>query len=231
MQEVYRRRGFKTERLHVVHLGIDIDQFKPNTCRAELGNPVRLMFAGHLWEGKGPQVAIRALADLKKQAPSTAFMLDIYGKGKPEFQNYLEQLAVELDVGDAVRFCGFASQDELGQAFHLHDIFLFTSIWGEPFSITLLQAMSSGIPVIATSAGGNPEAIEPERTGLLVPPNDPPALSQATLRLVQDAKLRNKLGREAGAAVRATWSFSRYVDTLETLYETFASRRKSNAER
>ena len=219
IKEAHVRAGFKEEQLSVVHLGIDVETFRPNTSRPELGQPIRLMFAGMLWGGKGPQIAIQALAELKNQIPETYFTLDIYGKGTPRFQNYLQNMAKNLGVSDIVNFFGFVSQTELAQALHAHDIFLFTSIWDEPFSITLLQAMSSGIPVISTTVGGNPEAVEDGHTGLLVPPNNPTALARAIQQLVQDSTLRCKLGDRASAAVREKWSFKHYVDTLETLYE------------
>lgn len=222
MRDTYVRAGFKAERLKVVHLGIDVDTFWPNTDRFQIAAPIRLMFASQLWEGKGPQIAIKALAELKKQTPEKRFILKLYGEAKAEFKDYLDNLATELGVNDSIRYCGFVSLAELAEAFRTHDIFLFTAMWDEPFSLTLLSAMSCGIPVISTSAGGNPEAIEHEHTGLLVPPGDPIALAKTILKLAQDPALRSRLSAEASASVREKWSFKHYVDTLETLYQTYA---------
>lgn len=223
MRDTYVRAGFEAERVKVVHLGIDVDLFCPNTNRSETGMPIRLMFASQLWEGKGPQVAIRALAELKEQAPETPFILDVYGEGQQAFRDSLDALARKLGVSDSVQYRGYVSPTELAEAARTHDIFLFTPIWDEPFSLTLLSMMSCGIPVIATSAGGNSEAIEDEHTGLLVPPGEPLALAKAILRLARDLALRSRLSAQAAAAVQEKWSFKHYVDTLESLYHACAA--------
>ena len=162
------------------------------------------------------------MAELKKLDPESTYVVDVYGEGTPHFKNYLVQLATDLQVNDRIRYCGFVPPAQLAEAFHHHDIFLFTSIWDEPFSLTLLSAMSCGIPVVSTTAGGNQEAIEHERTGLLVPPGDPLAPAQAILKVVRDPFLRCQLSAQASVAVREKWSFHDYVNTLETVYRAYA---------
>ncbi len=223
LKNAYIQSGFKPEQLRVIHLGIDVDTYQPNANqRTQLGAPIRLMYASQLWAGKGAQIAIQALAELRKLDPENTFVIDVYGDGAPDFKNYLIQLATDLRVNDCVNYCGFVPPAQLAEAFHNHDIFLFTSIWDEPFALTLLSALSCGIPVISTSAGGNQEAIEHERTGLLVPPADPLALAQAILKLVRDSSLRCRVSAQASVTVRERWSFQRYVDTLEAAYRTYA---------
>jgi glycogen synthase len=223
LKNAYIQVGFKRTQLHVIHLGIDVATYQPNHHRkADLGVPIRLMYASQLWAGKGAQIAIQALAELKKLDPENSFVIDVYGDGAPDFKDYLIQLARDLQVEDRIHYLGFVPPIQLVEAFHNHDIFLFTSIWDEPFSLTLLSAMSCGIPVVSTTAGGNGEAIEHERTGLLVPPGDPLALAQAILKLVRDSFLRCRLSAQASVTVRERWSFQHYVDTLETAYRTYA---------
>jgi glycosyltransferase involved in cell wall biosynthesis len=221
LKNAYVQSGFEPEQLRVIHLGIDVDTYQANHHK-KVDAPVRLMYASQLWAGKGAQIAIQALAELKKLNPENTFVIDVYGDGAPDFKNYLIQLATDLQVNDRVQYCGFVPPTQLAEAFHNHDIFLFTSVWDEPFSLTLLSAMSCGIPVVSTTAGGNDEAIEHERTGLLVPPGDPLALAQAILKLVQDSFLRCRLSAQASVTVRERWAFQHYVDTLETAYRTYA---------
>ena len=223
LKNAYIQSGFKPEQLHIIHLGIDVDTYQPSPHQnTQLGAPIRLMYASQLWAGKGAQIAIQALAELKRLAPETTFVIDVFGEGSPDFKNYLIQLATDLEVNDHVHYFGFVSPTQLAEAFHDHDVFLFTSIWDEPFSLTLLSAMSCGIPVVSTSVGGNQEAIEHERTGLLVPPGDPLALAQAILKLVRDSSLRCRISGQASDTVRERWSFRRYVDKLEAAYRTYA---------
>jgi glycosyltransferase involved in cell wall biosynthesis len=223
LKNAYIQSGFKPEQLHIIHLGIDVDTYQPSPHQnTQLGAPIRLMYASQLWAGKGAQIAIQALAELKRLAPETIFVIDVFGEGSPDFKNYLIQLATDLEVNDHVNYFGFVSPTQLAEAFHDHDVFLFTSIWDEPFSLTLLSAMSCGIPVVSTSVGGNQEAVEHERTGLLVPPGDPLALARAILKLVRDSSLRCRISGQASDTVRERWSFRRYVDKLEAAYRTYA---------
>jgi glycosyltransferase involved in cell wall biosynthesis len=223
LKDAYIQSGFEPEQLRIIHLGIDVDTYQPSPHQnTQLGAPIRLMYASQLWAGKGAQIAIQALAELKRLAPETTFAIDVFGDGAPDFKNYLIQLATDLEVNDRVNYFGFVSPTQLAEAFHDHDVFLFTSIWDEPFSLTLLSAMSCGIPVVSTSVGGNQEAVEHERTGLLVPPGDPLALAQAILKLVRDSSLRCRISGQASDTVRERWSFRRYVDKLEAAYRTYA---------
>jgi glycosyltransferase involved in cell wall biosynthesis len=83
---------------------------------------------------------------------------------------------------------------------------------------SVLEAMAAGLAVVATSVGGVPELIENEVSGLLVPPNNPSALSTAILRLLQDESLRQRLSSAGRDCVVTRFSFPRLVETLETLY-------------
>src|SRR5690606_6010810 len=133
--------------------------------------PWRLIFAGQLWAGKGPQVAVEAVRILRARAGVPPVELDIYGGGAEGFKTWLQAQIDEKGVADTVKLRGFASTPDLVQAFHDHDIYLFCSIWDEPFSGGLLEAMATGLPTIATTAGGTREGVVDERNGLLVAPD------------------------------------------------------------
>ena len=105
------------------------------------------------------------------------------------------------------RFCGS------------HDVLVFPSEWDEPFAAVPIEAMSAGMAVVATTAGGTPEAIVDGETGLLVPPRDPDALAAALRRLAGDEELRRRLGRKAAERRARPLRFHRYVDRLEARYE------------
>ena len=118
---------------------------------------------------------------------------------------------------------GFIPRPDLATEFGNHDAYLFTSIWDEPFSVSLLGAMSTGLATIATTAGGTPEAIIDGENGLLVPPDDAAALAAAMARLMQDPALALRLGRQAAADVRVHWSFDAYIDRVEKIYRTIVN--------
>jgi glycosyltransferase involved in cell wall biosynthesis len=94
------------------------------------------------------------------------------------------------------------------------DIFAVSSIL-EGLSVSLLEAMAAGLPAVATSVGGNPEAVEHEVSGLLVPPRDPDALAEALLRLLRDPELRARYGR----AARAKYEQGFTIEAMRARYE------------
>lgn len=218
--------GYAAAQSRATWLGIDPAHF-PYTPRAHPGRerPWRLMFAGQLWAGKGPQVAVQAVRRLRDTPGAPPFTLDIYGGGAANFVDYLQQMVADLDVGDAVTIHGFVKQAQLAEEFRTHDAYLFCSIWDEPFSGGLLEAMATGIPTVATSAGGTPEAVRNGENGLLVPPDDPGALADALLRLANDPALYARLGAQAAQEVAARWSFAAYIERLERLYQAIAAHR------
>ena len=97
------------------------------------------------------------------------------------------------------------------------DIFVLPS-YSEGVSLALLEAMAAGLPVIATAVGGLPEVVEPNKTGLLIPPRDPNALAGALEQLLSDSALAHQLGANARAHVRAHFSLERLGREINEIY-------------
>ena len=113
---------------------------------------------------------------------------------------------------------GLVPRPRLAEEMRGHDLYLFCSTWDEPFSAGLLEAMCAGLPCIATTTGGTPEAVEDGRNGVLVPPGRPTELADAILRLTAAPDRCRALGATAALDVRRKWSFDAYVDRLEEAY-------------
>lgn len=224
IRDKYTALGFPEDAFRVIHLGIPTDLFAP-VPKLPKGK-INFLYVGGLWEGKGPQVAIRALGHLVHQSGMTNVHLDCYGEGTENFKRYLQGIIKQQGVGEYVSFHGFVERDKIVKAYQTHDILVFPSIWDEPFAAVPIEAMSCGMAIIATTAGGTPEAIEDEVTGLLVPPNDPVELAAAMKRLAMDGELRSRLGRTAAAVARKRFDFTTYVDKLEECYEQVIHRSK-----
>jgi glycosyltransferase involved in cell wall biosynthesis len=143
-------------------------------------------------------------------------VLAIAGDG-PE-RSALTALARDLEIDADVHFLGF--RDDAARLYTGADVFVLSSLT-EGLSLSTLEAMAAGLPVVATRVGGNPELILDGETGLLVPPRDPEALAGAIGRVLDDAPLRARLGT-AGRA-RAAERFSlrettrRYLDVYGRL--------------
>jgi glycogen synthase len=218
IRRVYVEAGFNAEKIEAIHLGVPMELFSPNGRLRSSQGPVRFLYVGALWEGKGPQVALQALGQLLQKLDLPPTHLDIYGQGTPSFLAYLQEVARQNGVDGHATIHGFIEREQLASVYQNHDVLLFPSLWDEPFAAVPVEAMACGMAVIATTAGGTPEAINPEHTGLLVPPNDPQALAAAMARLVGDPQLRWRLGQEAARVARERWNFQTYVDRLEERY-------------
>ncbi len=221
----YVDAGFPCDRLETGYLGVDTRSMSPRSPY-RLHDPVRLVFAGSLWEGKGPQVLVAALRLLRQMPGMPRFHLDIFGEGAEGFKQYLVGQIRDAGVEDQITFRGFVAVDALVKALAESDLFIFPSIWDEPFAIMPLLALGSGLPLVATRAGGTPEGFVDGETALLIEPNNPQALAAAIARLAQDETLCNRLRENGLRDVQARWSFQAYVDRLEEFYERALQRRQ-----
>ncbi len=229
IRRLHTERGYPPAQSRATWLGIHTGRFPHTVHDFPQGRPWRLVFAGQLWAGKGPQVAIEAVHLLRARADLPPVELDIFGGGTEHYQNYLRNLIRERGLEENVRVRGFTPQGELAHAFRTGDLFLFCSIWDEPFSGGLLEAMATGLPTIATTAGGTLEAVRHEQNSLVVPPDDPQALADAIARLMDDPPLFTRIGAQAAQEVAARWSFDAYIDRLERLYTAIVTGHRRGA--
>ena len=217
MRNVYVRAGFAPEDVEVSHLGVPTRELGTRTPPVEFKDtPLRLLFVGGLWEGKGPQVAVRALGQLARSG--IAVQLDLCGEGTPQFVEWLDRIAAEEGVADRVTRHGFVGREVVHEFMRSADALVFPSIWDEPFAAVPVEAAARGLPIVATTAGGTPEAIDDGVHGLLVAPGDPKALADAVARLANDPGLGRRLGEAAARRTREQFDFDGYVDRLEALY-------------
>lgn len=215
--------GYSADHSRAIYLGIPTERFPYHQHSHPAQRPWRLLFAGQLWEGKGPQVAIEAVSRLRNHSALPPVELMICGTGTPQFVNHLRELIERYGLAPQVQLRGLLPRDQLADEFRTHDLFVFCSIWDEPFSIVLQEALASGIPTIATTSGGTPEGMLNEKTGLLIPPNDVEALAAAIARLMDNAALYERIGEQAAHYVRDHFTFEGFIDRLEQTYLTIVA--------
>ena len=217
IKRFYVQAGFADAAIAVNHIGVPAGVFSP-AARAsrEPDTPLRLLYVGSLWEGKGPQVAVRALGRLLRAGVQAR--LDVCGSGTPHFLAFLEQTIGDEGAAGQVVLHGQVDRSRVRELCHAADVLVFPSLWDEPFAAVPLEAMSCGLPVVASTAGGTPEAIEDGVSGLLVPPGDPDRLAGALRRLAEDEEFRLRLGAEAARVARERFGFDAYLDRLEAYY-------------
>ncbi|PWC34708.1 glycosyl transferase family 1 [Azospirillum sp. TSO35-2] len=157
--------------------------------------PIRLLFLGRLIKLKGIDVLLNALAS--PACRDRRWEVTIAGDG--DLDTY-RGLAAELGIADRVRFTGWLDQGGCRRELaHAHVLVQPSMFEGLPMSV--LEAMAEGLTIVATPVGSVPDAIADGETGLLVPPGDVAALSDALVRVIDDRNLRRNLG----AGARARW--------------------------
>jgi glycosyltransferase involved in cell wall biosynthesis len=217
-------------RVHVVPYGIDVSAFRPRPpaeARAALGLPDGFLFvcAGRLSREKGTHHALQALALARDSLPDARVL--VVGDG--EERAPLERLARELGVTERVIFAGAQEPGRMPVYIAAANVFLFPTERDEATGLVLLQAMASGLPVIASRTGAIPEVINRAGdSGLLVPPGDPRALATAAIQLYGDEGLRRRLAKGALARVREAYTLERMVAATTDVYE-LAQQRLSRA--
>ncbi len=171
-----------------------------------------------LEDHKGHAYLIQASKVVKEQAPRVRFI--VVGSGS--LRMMLDRQARELGVEDIVFFLGF--REDVPRILASLDLFVLSS-HHEGMGSSLLDAMASRLPVVATRAGGIPEVVMDRETGLLVPPRDPDALAQAILELYRDRELAARLARSGLAVVHRKFSAEAMAGKVAELYEQFAARK------
>lgn len=191
LQEVFSRHGMPGR---VVPNIVDLQRFRP-AGRAEGG--WQLMVARNLEPIYGIDTAIRAFARVLSRHPDAT--LAIAGSGPQEGE--LRSLAEREGVAAAVRFTGQLDRDQMAALYRESHLMLNPSrVDNMPNSV--LEALASGLPVVSTEVGGVPFIVEHGRTAMLVPPDDPAAMAAATLEIMSDDSLRDRLVRDGMDDVR-----------------------------
>jgi glycosyltransferase involved in cell wall biosynthesis len=180
-------------------------------------NATLILFVGQLTYGKGIVVLVRAIQRLSKKYPSVSFA--ILGKGP--LTNYIEKM--QAIIGDQLRYFGFLPYNKVLQFYQMADIVISPSIWPEPLSRVIIEAMALGRPIIATNVGGTPEIITQEKNGILIEPGNPIEIENALIRLINDPNLRSHLGLEGRKTIEKHYNEASICDRILSLYQRVLS--------
>lgn len=141
--------------------------------------------------------------------------------GDGPLRNDLESLAKELNISDKVVFAGF--QGDIPALLNMFDLFVLSSI-REGTSLTLIEAMAAGLPIVATDIGGNPNVVSDKNTGLLVPAQDPDKLAEAIICLCRNPKMREEMGKAGRKRMEENFNLGRTADRYAELYTELANK-------
>jgi len=171
---------------------------------------VKLLFVGATGKLKGERDLVQALAILRDGAPD--LKVSFLGYGAENLKSYCE----ELKVTNFIEFLGVVPMNERISFFQKADIFVLPT-YAEAMPMSVIEAMAAGLPVISTPVGGIPELIKDGVDGLLFPPGDVKALAEKISFLVNNKKIRIKIGKKARQKAREQMDFSQYTEKLRTL--------------
>lgn len=222
----YLRRHFvacglaSPQKAEVVYNGVDIERFRHTLpkleARSKLGvSPTGFVIGcvGDIRPAKGYETALRAVSLLTRHIPELTLL--ICGTPTP-LQRDLESLAESLGLRNKAHFLGFRSDIE--RVLPAFDVYLSSSV-SEGFSLTVVEAMAAGIPVVATRSGGPDEIIRNRETGLLENVGSHEDIAAAILSLYRDPSLRAALSDAARNDVEKRFSIGTMIHSYQRLYQ------------
>lgn len=215
MKQEMVQAGIPLERAFVVHNGVDLDPYL-KIVRQERQGEIRILYAGRLVAEKGAHTLVEAFTALAANERPQRLHLTMVGAGDADYTSELRAVCDKAGLSGLATFTGNVTRDELPAYFADHDIFVFPSIWQEPFSLTLVMALASAIPVLGTTNGGSKEILVDGRNSLIFRAGDSSDLGTKIGRLIDDADLRKRLGSQ-GRADSLACTLPAMLDKVETI--------------
>lgn len=220
ISSAYRING---ARIKLLPLGIEpVDRTNLNFTGRKT---VKILFVSRLEKRKGALTLIEAIPKVIDNVADVEFIFigrdRLHAPGNKYFKDYF--LDKFSEYKEKVHFLGHLSDKELNDFYQKSDILAVPSVY-ESFGLIYLEAMNYGKPVIGCRAGGVPEVVKDGETGILIKPNCVSELVDALIRLVRDADLREKMGKNAARWVADKFSYKRMAKDTETLYQGLRER-------
>lgn len=223
IERQWRELGVPHARLFRMVSGVDAERFQPGPSLLEDHLPPRprVLFTGRLHPQKGLDSLLDAWPEVARRTSANLLLL---GAGPDRAR--LEARASELGVSSSVHFRGLVADP----AEHLRaaDLFVLPSV-AEGMSNSLLEALATALPCLASDIGGNRDLIHHDVSGLLVPAHEPGAWSAAMVRLLEDRDLAGRLGGHARRGVETTYALPKVVDEYMRLYHRLLDARAPGA--
>ena len=211
--------GIAADRIAVVHSGIDISRFDSAPAQPELRNEFQLDSSqpvignvAHMADHKGQRYLIEAVPDVLGEFPAAKFV--IVGDG--ELRADLEAWVARLGIEDSVVFAGF--RKDVPQILRVFDVFVMSSHL-EGLCTSIMDAMATGIPVVASDVGGIPEIVENGANGLLVSAKEPSLLAEAILRLLKNREEAAKFASAGRKTVEEKFTVDTMIEGNIRVYE------------
>lgn len=215
MRDEFKRLGLTRNGGRVVYGAVDTELY----LRANSGHASRpytsLLYVGRLVHQKGVHTVVEGLDYLIHTLGVFNVKLNIVGSGDADYEARLQKLVRDGKLEPFVNFLPNQPREVLPAIYHEADIFIFSSLWAEPFGRVIVEAMASGLPIIGTRVGGAAELLQDGENALVVLPDDPVSLAHQVKRLVDQPELGQKLGAQARITARSHFDIQRMTDGIE----------------
>ena len=214
--------GLAEQKVKVVNNALNLDSYDRTASGAywdeklALEGKTVLLTVSRLVRRKGHDVVFDTLYDLVADHPDIVYLIAGDGAYRAELENKVEDLGLD----EFVRFLGFVDGDSLDQLFAAGDVFIMPNRVEvgegdvEGFGLSFLEANLFGLPVIAGESGGTVDAVVDEETGFLVEPTSKSEIKEKLVKLIEDEKLRNKLGRQGRERVLDQFNSARQAEEI-----------------
>jgi len=205
------------KKIVVVPNGVDIELFESveKKVQPNLSEKPTILYVGRLSYRKGLQVLVRAMPFILKEIPNAHLII----AGKGYMDGFIKVLIKSLNLEGNVTMLGFIPDEKLPELYASSSLFVMPSLYCESFGVTLLEAMASGRPVVASNVGGIPEVVKDGVTGLLFKRGDAEDLADKIIKVLSDRSLAQSLASNAKEIVKERYSWPVIADKMEDLYE------------
>jgi colanic acid/amylovoran biosynthesis glycosyltransferase len=211
--QVMQATGLPLERVPVLWMGVDIARFRDDGSRVSEPGALTAVTVARLSFPKGHRFALRALKSIKEKGVRIAYLIAGEGAYKDGIVAEVEALGLAADV----QFLGNVSEDDVAALLAKSDVLLLPSMgMGEAAPVAVMEAMASGLPVVASVIGGTPDMIDNEVDGFLCSQEDVEAITSCLRRLADDVALRKTIG--AAGRKRAERDFDSRVLAARLLH-------------
>jgi len=222
-RELLQYYKVKEDKIRVIHNGVDVDKFKPAAdklkAKAEVGfNPEdkAILSVGRLYARKGLFTLIESMALVTRKFKNAKFI--IAGKGLSNEMKKLVSYAAKLGVKDNIVFTGYFPDKKLPRLYQAADVFAFSTFY-ENLPFAVLEALSTGLPVVTTNVGGIPEMIDSGKNGFLVQPFNAKELSDRVLYFLEHPAEADEMGFLARKIILERFDWRFIVKKVLKVYE------------
>ena len=209
-------RWASPDKISVIPNGVRLDSAPKEPApisRRRDGDPFRVIFLSSLGRQKGLFVLLQAIPSVEKSCPGAEFLIAGPWWGKTT-QREAEDCVALLDITEKVRFVGPLTGQQKSAFLQSGSLFVFPGIQQEGQPMTVLEAMSEGLPVIATDRGCLKETVIDGVTGFIVPPNSPEAIAEKIIHLIQHPALRDQMAANAFMRVGHCYTVEQFANRL-----------------